>query len=211
MHTRITREEVAKVLECSVNEVRRREGRGHFKPVHGRGKDNRVFYSLEQIEMYKKRRQEQRGPDLSKTDNVRVVTIAPDVPFTVEEARSVFAELRKGASPLDCIERLPIHPDKIEGILRSYERIAGAIVINSDKAAIINKMPLDGVFPVVDADGIIALLQASAKEPSCSSCGKRPRVMCKTCAFPYVKKQLEKEMRVASQQPALESAELDED
>jgi len=178
---RVTREESSQLLNLSVAEIRRKEKLGVFIRV-ARGKHGETYYAREAILQY-----------AARHGIVADAKAEAYAPFSAEEAKLVCAELRNGASMLDCLEKLTVHPAKIRAIVHEYEKMSGAILLDVDTVNSINELPLDGTFPVTKASDILALLTVSASGAPCAVCTKRPRHLCKTCAIPFVRKQLQKE------------------
>jgi hypothetical protein len=191
MTEKVTREGAAKLLGLTVAAVRKIEGRGHLRPYETRGDNNRVFYAMSEVLMFRRKKKAIVEEVKKSREDVRLVQVK-DVPFTVEESNSVFEELDKGTSALECSKRCKVHPDKVESIVRSYERLTNTIILRPEAVKTINEMPLDGTFPVIDEDGVIALLRSVAKVPACIACKKKPRELCKGCAVPFVKRMLER-------------------
>ena len=190
----ISREQTAKLLKISVTEVRRRQALGRLTVV-ARGPHNTSLYALSEvlaykqsIESFKVGRGRTFPPDLMP----RATPVAA-TSFTAEEANMVFAELDAGASPTQCVRKLVLHPDKIEALLLSYERLAGVLIIDKGTVQAINALALDGSFPITRASEVLELLTEMTKGKPCRGCNRRPSVICTNCAVPYVRRRLMRE------------------
>jgi len=179
----ITRDETAAILGVSLQEVKRKQAVKQLRVAKRAGK-NTVLYNYDEVMAMKMRRDD---------DRAAVVGNATAMSFTAEEAKLVCAELRIGASLLDCLEKLTIHPAKIRAILCEYEAMSGGVFLDASIVAAINELPLDGTFPVTKASDILALLSGKSGAPSCCLCKKRASQLCKACSIPYVRKQLQAE------------------
>lgn len=184
----ITREDAAAYLGLSVREVARKQAAGQLR-VARRGKRGLVMYDAGEIEELKLRMQN----DAEATSR----NILARSPYTAEEAAKVFEELEQGSTAIVCVKKCGVHPDKVEAIMRSYERLTSAIILDGDTVTAINQLPLDGTFPITKADDVLSLLSSMAKGTPCAICAKRPRHHCKSCAIPFVKAKLAREAATA--------------
>lgn len=209
MATRIvSRDDAAQMLDVTVHEMRRRQAAKQLKVVK-RGARGQVFYDWAAIEMMRLKRNE---PSSSSPTFVEPY-IPPIVDFSTEEAKMVFDALDEGATVVQCVRRLSLHPGKVESIAYSWARMSDTIVLDAETVRAINELPLDGTFPVTKASDILSILVSASKPTPCSLCSKRPSHVCRTCAIPFVRRQLETEARTRRVvvQPSEDADEMDED
>jgi hypothetical protein len=161
-----TREQVSEMTGMSLSNIRRREAEGKFKPK--RGKLNQVFYNQEQIDIL--RESQIKGPRRHKSV------------YGASSALQVFELLKKDMELGEIVLTTGLHPTIVREIVKDYNELTGAIVINGQLMKIINKLPLDAVFPITRGDEVVEVLKAYA-EDVCISCKRRPKHICKKCAI----------------------------
>lgn len=133
---------------------------------------------LEQITRLKKKGMVSRDPKrkLSAAVVNKVMT------YSNMEATQVLVMIRDGISPTDIVLRTGLHPAVVQTIRRDAAALEGGLYIPKDVMDLINKLPLDGTFPVTSSRQIIDMLMSAVKVLECSRCGKRPRSkICKDC------------------------------
>ena len=103
-------------------------------------------------------------------------------------AAQVFQELNQGADADDIVIRLLVHPDTVANIYDAWIRLktmkGGGIQISGATMAAINELPLRGIYPILNEEGLLANLREVSKDtPLCPSCKKRPPRICTPCAM----------------------------
>lgn len=191
----ISREEAAIMLDVSVHELRRRQKANQIKVIK-RGTRNQVFYDYDVIETLRIKREENADPASLASNTVAMAA------FSTEDAVRVFGELAKGATLVQCVERLSIHPSKVKAIVFAYEELSDTVVLDSLTIRAINELPLDGTFPITKAEDALELLKECAKGSPCALCRKNARHVCKACAIPYVHRQLSREAKAEKTEKA---------
>lgn len=198
----ISREAAAAHIGVTVHEMKRRQSLKQLRVVR-RGVRGQVFYDFNQVEALRLRRE---GEGIAMDS-----AIGNAIPFTAEEATQVFQELKAGASAVDCVLKLSVHPSKVEAIIQAYGRLTNTLVFNSEEMDMINELPLDGTFPITKASAILGLLKNGVKEKPCGICFRRPKHLCKACAIPFVQKKLERDEAISRTRQAQEAVSGDAD
>jgi len=166
----ITREEAAKRLAISVSEFRRRQRLGELKAVR-KGPKGELLFRVTDIDAINDRRLRQRAE------------------FTLDQAAQVFAKLREGATPIDCVIDLKVAPEAVEALMHNFAALNSALYIPAEQLRIINAMDLDGPFPLKTADDLIEVLRG-VSAPKCVECEKRPSHFCKHCVKEAMKQKM---------------------
>lgn len=176
IETLVTRDEAAKRMCISVIEFRRRQRMGDFVPAK-KGLKGEWLFRLSDIELAREKR-------LMQKDN-----------YTPEMAALVFKTLEEGKTAIQCVIEHAIPPKAMEEIMLAYASLKECIFIKAWTVNEINKLPLDGPFPLRDENDVLVAFRTIADEkesPSakCLECGKRERQFCKPC----VKKALDEKL-----------------
>lgn len=167
----LTRAEFAARVGLAVSEVKRQETMGNLIPAK-RNSANQPFYKKSQLDAFLENRRAHGG----------VLPAHGDVaPYTSEEAARVFTELDKGRSPVQIVEMLKVHPRAVRAIASDYYDMKECIVLTPATIARMNRLPLDGAFPLTTEADVFAVMENAAKE-QCLVCGKAPKRYCQPCA-----------------------------
>lgn len=182
----VTRNMILEKSGISVTEFNSFLGRGIFI---AKGKTVRgwVYYDerevLLQISEHKQKTvkpevEQQRLPPAS-TDGSE-----PAFSYTRDEGLLVFKLLSAGKPLHEVFLESQIHPVILKNIFRDYETFSNCIFVMKDTLDEINKLSLDGPFPVTSSGEILELLKiaSSASDATCKTCSKREPVLCHTCA-----------------------------
>lgn len=214
----VTRAEAAELMNISLATLIKREKQGLFgqtfqKRMSGPGRAA-TLYSLAAVEKAMKTRAAREAdndePTTRSTERGKSMR-APkngherkemEEAFTAMEAADVFEALNAGTSLLTCVTQMGLHPRKVRAIAREYEDLSGALVVTSEVMKVINELPVDGAFPITKPEALLELLrfiiatadEAEKRKKPCGMCGKRPALLCKECALPYVKRKLQREL-----------------
>jgi len=117
--------------------------------------------------------------------------LAPDPSYTREQALAVITRIKQGARIDDILLEVRLHPRMMRGILKEYENLSSAVIIEKTMLDQINELPLEGVFPIKDALGLYEVLRLAADESKCKQCRKRSASqMCSHCERKKVLKNL---------------------
>jgi len=106
----------------------------------------------------------------------------PDLNYSATNALIVFKMIKDGMSFEDIVLKSKIHPRMVRGIVREYQNLAGAIVVYKEFVDKINKLPLNGTFPITDGEGIFDVLNLAADDSRCATCQRNPKSShCSAC------------------------------
>jgi len=102
--------------------------------------------------------------------------------YSPEQGRKAIRMLEKGLNPIQIVTELGLHPTIVYTIIRDYTLIKGGIWIPGDVMETLNKVPLEGIFPITTAEGILELCITASNELLCKKCKvKRRPNQCKGC------------------------------
>lgn len=117
--------------------------------------------------------------------------LAPDPSYTREQAIAVITRIKQGARLDDILLEVKIHPRMLRGIMKEYENLSSAVIIEKAMLDQINELPLEGTFPIKNALGLYEVLRLAADESKCKQCRKRSASqMCSQCERRRVLKNL---------------------
>lgn len=201
----LTRGEAARLLGVTIPEIRRRERLGHLKAVdedaHGW-----PLYREEDVAASCKAPPPKRGrppkvrPEVVHIGGVPAV-VRPDVKVTVEPKEryamtdattKAFQRLIDesaarddggfdGDTLLDIVQSLRLHPRIMEAIAVDFARLKGCILLLKPHVDALNRMPVEGDFPLEDAESVLKAVGLALQEAMCEACGKRPKKVCRGC------------------------------
>jgi hypothetical protein len=168
---KLTRSETASRLGVSVSEVRRREDIGEFRTLTRNGKG---WVLIDEAEVDALRSQMTADdPPLTRKSNET---------YTPRDAAKVFDALDAGKTLIQCVKECMVMPTTVEELAIVYSRLNGTMLLPKAALDTINALPLEGAFPLRDADSLVAVLQTAAAD-SCKSCNIRTKAYCKACAI----------------------------
>jgi hypothetical protein len=76
-----------------------------------------------------------------------------------------------------------LHPTVFDSIYREYKKLSGSVLVSEEIMAEINKLSLDGDFPVKTGEELLAVMKLAAGDPKCALCKQRPpQNICNKCA-----------------------------
>lgn len=173
----VNRQDVAARLGVTVYEIARREKAGQLRSEKRRGPHREVFYRESEIAKHlaRKANKENRSILQDKTIDPRLL-----FSFTPNESQLVFRLIREKTPLEQIVIEHGIHPGAIRAIVREYQEMTGAFLVNGDVMTEINQLPLDGNFPIEKSEDLLALLTEAASS-DCINCHKRPKAVCKQC------------------------------
>lgn len=195
-----TRGEAARNLGVSIAEIRRRERLGHLKPV---GQDPHGWPLFREADVTascnapppRRGRPPKPQPQVL-TVGKEVVAVKPaetrerygmNEATTAAFQRLIDESGRReddgfdGDTLLDIVQSLRIHPRVMESIAMDYARLKGCILLLKPHVDTLNRMPVEGDFPLEDADAIVKAVGLALREAMCESCGNRPKRVCRSC------------------------------
>lgn len=94
--------------------------------------------------------------------------------YTAHESHQVFALLSQGVSLTDIHLRVRLHPVIILAVQRDWARMHGAMIVPLDVIEEINKLPLEGTFPITTPKELYDILLLASQEKKCGQCKVRP-------------------------------------
>jgi hypothetical protein len=118
--------------------------------------------------------------------------------YTRDQFKKFTDLMAEGKSRVDVYNLTGWHPDFIKNLSREYDKLGG-FYVDGHFLEIINRLPIVGVeLPIVDAYGLLTLLQHLTKERTCASCGiDGPSERCDTCNEQRAKKRLLRELEAS--------------
>lgn len=103
--------------------------------------------------------------------------------YTTHEAYEVIDRFKRGLSQQDVFLETKIHPVIIQTILRDWSRMQGGLWLSEEDLATINKLPLEGTFPITTPKELYEVMRLASAERMCGQCNKRPvSGSCLACA-----------------------------
>lgn len=168
----LTRDELAGQLGVSVHEIRRREGKGMLAPVK-RLSRGIPLYSPETVDNQPKKRK-------TTFDTDRTL-------YTSDDGKKVFALLASKTTLVEIVLSTGFHPATVQSIAEDYAEMSDAIILTRDNVTKINRLTLDGNFPLTNGDDLVSVLETCA-ETRCTNCNKRSKSICTYCASAVSKK-----------------------
>lgn len=120
--------------------------------------------------------------------------------YSLQAAKTVFKALQEGASIVGMIDQLNIHPLAMRAIVRDYAALSESILLSKQQMDIINALPLEGEFPIMNPNALVSLLHDLSVEKKCPKCKTRDRThLCGPC---YVDAKQETERAEKAKQAA---------
>lgn len=104
------------------------------------------------------------------------------VAYHASESQQVFALLRQERTLIDIQIETGLHPTVVAAIVRDYTELSNAILIDRGMLEEIEKLPLEGTFPIRTARGLVTILRNAAKEHRCVRCQRKRSRFCGACA-----------------------------
>lgn len=196
-NTLLNRARAAEFLGISLSEFKRREKSGMYRPTLIDQKGWRMYAPdyLDRLRgsdaVVKGKRT--RGKAVAAAAEPASSSAPPNYSrgavYEPEVAAKIFAELDKGLSGREIVQKLLVHPDVMCAVYEAWTRLAtmegGGIHVSGRIMDIINDMPIPGSFPIVDGEGLLANLRESCRDtPMCVNCKRRPKHICVVCAHP---------------------------
>lgn len=166
----LTRAQVAQRLGISLAEVKRRERVGHIEPF-AINEQGWHLYHVDQLDQIR---------NCTATAN-RQKRITELVAYSGEEAAKVFAELDDGTSLRDCVKKFALHPAVVDAIAVAWARMEDALFVSGNVMEKINRLPLDGNYPIQSDVELLEIMEQAANE-KCNRCKKNARSVCIRCA-----------------------------
>lgn len=170
--TLMTRAGLAKALGVTVQEVQRRLRIGSLVPHSHRGTEPMFTYG--QLE-------EQRMLSRKRTTVGAAQGPAP-VEFSGDDASIVFKALREGKALDDIVIESSVHPLIVKAASEAFAQLRGGLFLSVEHMRELEKMPIDGEWPVQSAKHLVDMLRGALEETSCEKCKKKARKVCLVCA-----------------------------
>lgn len=172
----LTRGTLAKALGVSIQEVNRRLRVGSLKPYIRRGKEP-LFHTgqLEEQRMLSRKRTAEPGKESI-------------VDFTGKDASTVFRALREGKALDDIVIEHAVHPHIVKAAAEAFAQLRGCLFLPAEFVRELEKLPIDGEFPVTSSDALAEMLRSALVENSCTECNRKTRKVCLGCARTLARK-----------------------
>lgn len=174
--TLLTRGQLAQKLGVSFQEVNRRLRVGALKPYLKRGKEP-IFHvgQLEEQRMLSRKRTVEPGREAV-------------VDFTGKDAATVFKALREGKALDDIVIEHGVHPLIVKAASEAYAQLRGSLFVSAERMRELEKMPIDGEWPIQNDVQLIEMLRGALEESSCEKCKRKTRKVCLACAKSLARK-----------------------
>jgi hypothetical protein len=186
----LTRGEASRLLGVTLFEIRRRERLGHLKPVakeptHGwdlfRESDVKASCNVEPAKRgrpRKVREEDNKAPTMASSPRA----FASAERYVMDDAAvKAFEMLTDGDSLIEIVQAVRIHPRKLEQIAKDFARLQGAILLDKAQVDAINKLPVEGDFPLETSEAIFDAIRLALQEGTCESCHKSLKKVCRPC------------------------------
>lgn len=174
----LTRGALAKALGVSIQEVQRRLRVGSLVPHTHRGTEPVFTYAqYEEQRMLSRKRMNQAAP-----------STAAAVEYSGEDASVVFKALREGKTLDDIVIEASVHPLVVRAAAEAFAQLRGGLFVSAACMSELEKMPIDGEFPVQGDVQLIEMLRGALIDTACSECRKRKRKVCLACAKSLARK-----------------------
>ena len=111
-----------------------------------------------------------------------------EVQYNGEDAAVVFSCLDENMTLPHIVVHHKIHPDAVMAAARAYQRMQGGLMLSGSFVSRLEKLPLDGEFPVQTENQLLEMLQSALTDTACSECQKRTRKVCLACARSLARK-----------------------
>lgn len=166
----LTRGQLAQKLGVSFQEVNRRLRVGSLKPYLKRGKEP-LFHTgqLEEQRMLSRKRTAEPGKEAV-------------VDFTGKDAATVFKALREGKALDDIVIEHAVHPLIVKAASEAFAQLRGSLFLSAEFLRELEKLPIDGEFPVTSSEALAVMLRDALVEGACGECKRKTRKVCLACA-----------------------------
>lgn len=122
-----------------------------------------------------------------RASTLRAEIGGPKVAYGKEDCVRCFRLLEAGKSLVQIVLETELHAAVVSSINDDYANMKAAIVVPKAALDVINKLPLDGTFPVRDATHLLEILESAVADLACEQCVKRKRAVCTGCARDQVR------------------------
>ena len=167
----MSRAGLAKAMGVSLQEVQRRMRVGTLVAHTHRGGEPLFTYNqLEEQRMLSRKKVSQANPG--------TVTIE----YTGDDASVVFKALREGKTLDDIVVDHSVHPLVVKAAAEAFAQLRGGFFVSSESSRDLEKLPIDGEFPVQTGTQLVEMLRGALTDVACSECQKKTRKVCLACA-----------------------------
>lgn len=149
---------------------------------------------------------------LTTSDRVVVPKRLDATSYTKEQGLRGFELLREGKAPADLVSALDVHPAVAAAIVEDFARLSRMILIPRPMLEKLDRLPLDGSFPLESADDVWNLCASAVAELKCRKCHGRSRTYCKSCALAIGKAEVKRQRaaeKIETERAAAMLAELE--
>lgn len=174
----LTKAALAKRLGVGIKEINRRIRTGslrEMKRVRGA-----LLFHPDQVE-------EQKLLTRTRT-NVAKKEQLDTVEYSGEEASTVFRALHAGKTLHEIVIENTLHPAIVEAASRAYAHLQGGLYLTGKYMAELEKLPIDGEFPVSGGEQLVEMLREALTETACAECKRKARKVCLGCARSLARK-----------------------
>lgn len=103
--------------------------------------------------------------------------------YTTTEAYEIMSRLKKNMPMHEIFLETKLHPVIIQSVQRDWARMHQGMFLSKDDLDDINKLPLEGSFPITTPRELYEVLLIASKDKPCGQCNQRPRSgTCLSCA-----------------------------
>ncbi len=173
----LTKANMAERLSVSLQEINRRLRVGSLRPHVKKGKEE-LFHPRqvdEQRMLSRRRFHAEPGKE-------------PVIDFSGKDASTVFKALREGKALDDIVIEFTVHPFIVKAAAEAFAQLRGGLYISADKMKELEKMPIDGEWPIQSDTQFMEMLQGALEESACEGCKKKKRKVCLGCARSLARK-----------------------
>lgn len=186
------RARAAEYLGLTVAELRRREQDGIY-PMHI---DRRGWHWFSEAELkalfsngiskavkgFPEVKYKPLGEQLKKPEK-RSASTESGAQDDSEDAKKIFAEMKKGTHPTDIVLDLGLSPHVVRRVTAIWREMREQIVFTDAQRIDLEKLPLQGEFPVRSSEHLLEMLKKTFATPTlCGRCGKGKARICVDCA-----------------------------
>lgn len=183
----LSRPEFAQRVGLSVSEIRRKESLGLLTPAR-RARYNTAYYGEKEVALVLEMRRADARAKNRRQLNKTAYALPDALPekgglaeYNKEDACAVFAMLQAGERLDKIVTALSLHPQIVRVAAADFAVMSNSFVIRGHVMEQINKLPLDGVFPIESDEELLEILK-TVSYGTCTLCKSKPRSICRHCA-----------------------------
>jgi len=173
----MTKQMLIRRTGLTIGEVRILIKRGVLKPV---GYNHLGWGYYDETTIAQLKRRVRKTKDDLREDFMH--SLDPRRPYEASDGVRVFEMIRLGTSLRDIVVQTGLHPTTVKAINADYEECEGGIYLPTEIVDELNKLPLDGAFPLQTAYAVLEMCKKAARGGVCLACKSRQSKLCVTCS-----------------------------